>query len=164
MRISLGFSHLVGMVFVAALFGFFYAWVCSTMWGLDAADPRVAMAAMQAMNASVRNPVFGPVFFGTAPLLALIAGLAWSQGARAAARWGAVASVLVAASVVLTASINVPMNEALGATPVPETIEAAEVIWQDYSPRWQVWNTLRTGLTGLAVAAMAVALMRLPRA
>ncbi len=40
-----------------AIFGFFYAWVCSTMWGLDQADPRVAIASMQAMNASVRNAV-----------------------------------------------------------------------------------------------------------
>ena len=26
-----------------AIFGFFYAWICSTMWGLDAADPNVAI-------------------------------------------------------------------------------------------------------------------------
>ena len=65
----------------AAIFGFFYAWVCSTMWGLDAADPRVAIPAMQAMNASVRNVVFAPAFFGTgvaALLAALIAGGAGS--------------------------------------------------------------------------------------
>ena len=43
-----------------AIFGFFYAWICSTMWGLDAADPNVAISAMQAMNASVRNLVFVP--------------------------------------------------------------------------------------------------------
>ena len=44
----------------AAIFGFFYAWVCSTMWGLDQTDPVVAITAMQAMNASVRNAVFAP--------------------------------------------------------------------------------------------------------
>ncbi|MEP5029486.1 MAG: hypothetical protein ABJR02_02340, partial [Marinomonas sp.] len=57
----------------AAIFGFFYAWVCSTMWGLDAADPRVAISAMQAMNASVRNAVFAPAFFGTPLALAVTA-------------------------------------------------------------------------------------------
>ena len=56
-----------------AIFGFFYAWVCSTMWGLDQADPRVAIAAMQAMNASVRNIVFFPAFFLTPVVLALTA-------------------------------------------------------------------------------------------
>ena len=76
---------LTALLLTAALFGFFYAWVCSTMWGLDAADPRVAMAAMQAMNASVRNAVFAPSFFGAAPVLALTALVAWGAGARGTA-------------------------------------------------------------------------------
>ena len=51
-------AGLLSVVFSGAIFGFFYAWVCSTMWGLDATDPRVAIQAMQAMNGSVRNAVF----------------------------------------------------------------------------------------------------------
>ena len=58
------------IAFTGAIFGFFYAWVCSTMWGLDAADPTVAITAMNAMNSSVRNWVFAPVFFGTVVVLA----------------------------------------------------------------------------------------------
>ena len=58
-------AALTSLLFLGAIFGFFYAWVCSTMWGLDAADPRVAISAMQAMNASVRNAVFFPAFFLT---------------------------------------------------------------------------------------------------
>ncbi|MEH2506785.1 putative membrane protein [Bradyrhizobium sp. AZCC 1578] len=49
---------IASIVFCGAIFGFFYAWVCSTMWGLDQADPRVAIAAMQAVNASVRNAIW----------------------------------------------------------------------------------------------------------
>ncbi len=75
---------LVSLIFTGAIFGFFYAWVCSTMWGLDAADPRVAIAAMQAMNASVRNAVFAPAFFGTPVVLAAAA---WAAS-RAASRLG----------------------------------------------------------------------------
>ena len=41
---------MLALVSIGGIFGFFYAWVCSTMWGLDASDPRVAMQAMQAMN------------------------------------------------------------------------------------------------------------------
>ncbi|MCB1396236.1 MAG: DUF1772 domain-containing protein [Rhodobacteraceae bacterium] len=155
---------LTALLLTAALFGFFYAWVCSTMWGLDAADPRVAMAAMQAMNASVRNAVFAPSFFGAAPVLALTALVAWGAGARGTAGWLGLAAGLTAAAVLLTVSTNVPMNEALGATPVPEDIEAARAIWAGYSPRWQRWNLTRTVLTGLSVAAAGVALARLPRA
>ena len=63
----------LSLLLSGAIFGFFYAWVCSTMWGLDAADPRIAIAAMQAMNASVRNIVFFPAFFLTPAFLALTA-------------------------------------------------------------------------------------------
>ena len=48
------------------------------MWGLDAADPRVAVAAMQAMNASVRNAAFAPAFSGTAPAPWLAAAALWA--------------------------------------------------------------------------------------
>ncbi len=59
-RLALG-TGLLAIVFAGAIFGFFYAWVCSTMWGLDATDPRIAIAAMEAMNASVRNAVLRPL-------------------------------------------------------------------------------------------------------
>jgi uncharacterized membrane protein len=52
------FVALAGLLLAGAVFGFFYAWVCSTMWGLDQADPRVRIAAMQTMNVLVRNIVF----------------------------------------------------------------------------------------------------------
>ena len=53
------------------------------MWGLDDADPRVAIAAMQAMNGSVRNAVFFPAFFLTPVVLGLAAALAWRERRRA---------------------------------------------------------------------------------
>ena len=76
---------LLALLATGAIFGFFFAWVCSTMWGLDSADPRVAIAAMQAMNASVRNWVFAPAFFGTPVFLAAAALAARMAGERRAA-------------------------------------------------------------------------------
>ena len=158
-RLSAGLALLL----TGALFGFFYAWVCSTMWGLDAADPRVAMAAMQAMNASVRNAVFAPAFFGAAPACALAAAMAWRAGAPAAARAFALAALLVLAGCVATFLVNVPMNEALGALPVPERPEDAARIWADYSPRWQVWNQVRTALCGAGLLAVGAGIAALAR-
>ncbi len=152
----------LSLILAAAMFGFFYAWVCSTMWGLDAADPRVAIAAMQAMNASVRNAVFAPVFFGAAPLVLLTAALGYGKGARMTGAWFAAAGVLLAASVVLTAAVNVPMNEALAVLEVPADRATGAAIWADYSPRWQVWNITRTVLSGAGVLFLGLGLMRLP--
>ena len=85
------------------------------MWGLDAADPRVAIAAMQAMNASVRNAVFFPAFFLTPVALGATALLARSEGRHRAAPYFLAAAVLYAGgALLLTGLVNVPMNEALG--------------------------------------------------
>jgi uncharacterized membrane protein len=144
----------------AAIFGFFYAWVCSTMWGLDAADPRVAIAAMQAMNASVRNAAFAPAFFATPLALLLCAGLTFKAGARSsAALFGLSAAVYFCFGLLLTLLVNVPMNEALARIALPASLAEAQAVWAAYSPEWQVWNQSRTLASGLAfLIALAAAL------
>ncbi|GLQ28724.1 DUF1772 domain-containing protein [Sulfitobacter pacificus] len=153
---------LISLLLTAALFGFFYAWICSTMWGLDAADPRVAIAAMQAMNASVRNVVFAPAFFGT-PVVLLITTIVLAANAqRRAMPWFAAATILSALlGVVLTMAVNVPMNEELAQVIVPDDIDAARAIWLAYSPGWQFWNQMRTIATGVAVLCIGVGMLRL---
>ncbi|MBY5840150.1 DUF1772 domain-containing protein [Rhizobium leguminosarum] len=157
----LGLS-VTSVVFSGAIFGFFYAWVCSTMWGLDRADPRVAIAAMQAMNASVRNAVFFPTFFLTPAVLGLTAAATHFSGRGAAAFWFcAAAAIYLVFGLMLTLMVNVPMNEALAATAVPGDIAAARDIWRDYSQRWQVWNQVRALASGIALALAALGVSRL---
>jgi len=137
-----------------AIFGFFYAWVCSTMWGLDAADPRVAIQTMQAMNASVRNIVFAPAFFGATIVLIATAALAFRSGQRRAAMAFAAAAVIYfSGGLMLTMAVNVPMNEALEEITVPENTERAKEIWSTYSSKRQVFNQIRT------VASMATLIL-----
>ena len=57
----------------------------SNPWGLDQIDPNTAITAMQAMNASVRNVVYAPVFFATPVVLLASALLAFGCGNRRAA-------------------------------------------------------------------------------
>ena len=155
---------IVAIVLAGAIFGFFYAWVCSTMWGLDAADPRVAIEAMQAMNASVRNAVFFPAFFLTPVALALAGWLLHRTGRRDAARWFlAAAMVYLAGGLTLTMAVNVPMNERLADIAVPVSRAEAETIWSDYSGRWQVWNAVRTVSSGGSLVLAAIGLRRSAR-
>jgi len=153
---------LVSLLLTGAIFGFFYAWVCSTMWGLDATDPRVAIQAMQAMNASVRNAVFAPAFFGTGPVLLITALIARRAGANPAALLFAAAGVIyLVGGTFLTMSVNVPMNEALALVEVPETVAEAQAIWDAYSPDWQVYNIIRTVVSGVSLLLVGLGLMRL---
>lgn len=153
-------SAITSLIFGGAIFGFFYAWICSTMWGLDAADPKIAIAAMQAMNASVRNAVFGPAFFGTAPIMIITGIIAFSCKRKTAAMMFIAAGIIyLIGGNILTFSINVQMNEALALIEIPETTEEARKIWQDYSPKWQFWNQSRTIASGVSLLLVGLATM-----
>jgi uncharacterized membrane protein len=115
------------------------------------------------MNDSVRNPVFFPAFFGPPFVAAVAAVAAWRCGARPAAVLFLLAGALYAVGgIALTAAVNVPMNDALDAGGVPSTVVAAQEVWQAYSERWQRWNLVRTVVSGvsLAAAALATSLLR----
>ena len=121
------------------------------MWGLDATDPRTAIAAMQAMNASVRNPVFFPAFFLTPVALLVSSALLWKLNFNRSATWfGSAAITYFCFGLMLTMLINVPMNEALALRQVPEKLADAKVVWSDYSATWQFWNQIRTVASGVS--------------
>jgi uncharacterized membrane protein len=161
-RFTAQISGLTALIFSGAIFGFFYAWVCSTIWGLDAIDPRVAIQAMQAMNGSVRNAVFAPAFFGTPFVLWIAALLAWKcNRSPSVVAFGIGGLVYALGGMILTMSVNVPMNEALGRLIVPTDIDAAQSIWDAYSGKWQIYNITRTAFSGVTLALAGVGLMRL---
>ncbi|MBL1241313.1 MAG: DUF1772 domain-containing protein [OCS116 cluster bacterium] len=156
---------ITSLIFNAAIFGFFYAWVCSTMWGLDNADPNTAIAAMQAMNGSVRNATFAPAFFGTPFLSALVAYWAYRVNyKKVAASFAAAAIIYFTGGLLLTMVVNVPMNEALALIKLPQSATEATQIWNDYSAPWQFWNITRTIMSGIAFVAACTGLYQLGKA
>jgi len=142
----------LSLLFSGAVFGFFYAWVCSTLWGLDITDPNVAIVAMQAMNANVRNWVFAPAFFGTPVVLAATALVAWVSAERRAALLFAAGGLLYfVGGMILTITVHVPMNEALALVEAPLDAARAQETWQAYSVPWQRWNIVRAVASGIAL-------------
>ena len=155
-------SAYISLVFTGAIFGFFYAWVCSTMWGLDDADPRVAIAAMQAMNDSVQNAVFFPAFFLT-PVVLLVTGLIVRRRCGAGGWFVAAAIVYAVGAMLLTLVVNVPMNDDLAATSIPASTDAAQDVWDAYSRPWQRWNVVRTAVSGVSLVLAGVGLATIRR-
>jgi uncharacterized membrane protein len=152
-------TGLAGTLLVGAVFGFFYAYVCSAMYGLDASDPRVAIEAMQSINASVRNMVFFPAFFLT-PIVLAVAAVAAGRGRS---RWyfAAAAVVYALGGFALTWAYSIPMNLDLAEVEIPQSVDAAQAIWDAYSPDWQFWNLVRTIFSGISLALAGLALINL---
>ena len=140
-------SLALSLLHTGAIFGFFYAWMCSTLWGLDAIEPAVAIRAMVAMNESVRNAVFAPAFWGTPLVLFTTAAVAWRFHRRAAALLLGASALYVLGAMGPTFVVNVPMNQALAAQGIPHDPVAARALWAAYSGPWQVWNAVRTVVT-----------------
>jgi uncharacterized membrane protein len=139
--------------------GFFYAYACSVMVGLDIIDPRHAIVAMQGINATIRNAAFAPAFFGT-PVAALITALLFASLGRRTAAWLMAAAALVygTGAFLPTLLVNVPMNEALAQVTVPESLAEAARVWSDYARPWTWWNVLRTAFSLLALLLVGLAL------
>lgn len=156
------FTALLSSLLFAAIFGFFYAWSVSTLWGLDTIDPNTAIDAMNAMNISVRNAAFMPAFFLT-PLVGLGVGVLLMMGnQRTTGRLFIAASVVYFLGAFLpTAMINVPMNEALKLVETPLSADEAHAIWTTYSADWKFWNATRMYVSAFAFLLTAIGLVKL---
>ncbi len=147
---------LAALLLMGAIAGFFYAYWCSVMIGLDAAGPEAATAAMQGINRMVRNAMFAPAFFGPLVVLPLAAVAAALAGAGRSALWLALRfATYVAGAFLVTLWISVPMNNAFAAASPGE--------WPRYLGDWSFWNGVRTIASFAALALVGLALMDQPR-
>lgn len=153
-------SAAVTLALTGAITGFFYAYASSVMFGLDAIDPRQAINAMQGINATVRNIFFAPAFFGT-PIAALATAFLFHRlGSQLAARAMALSAlVYIAGAFLPTVLVNVPMNNALALTAVPEAAGEAARIWAAYAGPWTGWNVLRTFFSTVSLILVGVSLV-----
>jgi len=148
------FLAAIGSGLIAGVFGAFATFV---MRALAQRPPVEGMAAMQAINVAVINPLFLGAFLGTAGACAVAAAGAvtrWEQPGSAYVLAGA--ALYVVGTFGVTMVCNVPLNNAL-ATVAP-TDPAAGALWADYLRRWTTWNHVRTLAAALAMAAFILAL------
>ncbi len=104
---------LVGATLTTGLIsGFFYAYACSVTRGLALLPDAQYVAAMQAINATVRNGVFAFSFFGAALFLILAVVVHVPRlRSRRFVLISLACPLYVAGGFVLTLGVNVPMNE-----------------------------------------------------
>jgi uncharacterized membrane protein len=149
----------VSTVTVGLMAGFFYAYACSVMVGLDRVDDRTFIVTMQWINATVRNAAFAPAFFGSL-VLTIAAAVVAVVSSRSARGWIVAAAVLYAAAFLVTLTLNVPLNEQLAAAGPADQISDLAAVRAAFEGPWIRWNLLRTGLTIGSLTALSIALLR----
>jgi uncharacterized membrane protein len=145
-------------ILVGLMAGFFYAYACSVMVGLDRVDDRTFIVTMQWINATVRNAAFAPAFFGSLVLTIAAAVVALVSG-HSARGWIVAATVLYAAAFLVTLTLNVPLNEQLAAAGPADQISDPAAVRAAFEGPWVRWNLLRTGLTLGSLIALSIALL-----
>ncbi|MFC7446565.1 DUF1772 domain-containing protein [Rhodococcus daqingensis] len=136
--------------------GLFAAFAYAVMPGLGRTDDRTFIAAMQKINVAIINGWFMICFLG-ALALTVTTLLLHLGSARATLPWIIAALVLYIAVLVITATVNVPLNNELAAA--GEHITNPDLVRQQFESRWVTWNIVRAVLSTAAFAALAYALV-----
>jgi uncharacterized membrane protein len=156
-RPVLGSVVVVGAaVTTAVLAGTFSAFTVAVVPGLARTDPRGAIGTMQEINLSIVNPWFMAAFLGAPVLLAGTLALEVLGPQRGAVIAGhAVSLGLVTAALVVTAAVNIPLNDGLAAAGDPAGIADPAGVRDAFLRPWARWNLVRALCTTVATGVLA---------
>ncbi|GAB7183797.1 hypothetical protein ATKI12_3628 [Kitasatospora sp. Ki12] len=162
---SIGHSKATGPLLTGAtiamglMAGLFFAFDVSVMPGLAAGDDRTYVTAMQHINKSIENGLFGLVFVGAFAATGLAAWLLHKAGRRQVALWAAAATVLYVVALLVTMGVNIPLNNQLAAAGDPGQITDFAAVRAKFADTWVPVNMLRTALCTGGLLALTRALV-----
>lgn len=137
--------------------GVFALYAHTIMPGLKKTDDRTFVAAFQSIDRAIINPWFMITAFVGALVFTVAAVLA--NLGRDPLPWAAAALGLYLLTVVITAAVNVPLNDAIKAAGDPDRVDVAAVREQFNEARWAAWNLVRVVASTGAFACLAWALV-----
>jgi uncharacterized membrane protein len=151
---------LLGAVITSGLSaGLFFAFAYAVMPGLAKAGDQTLVTAMQGINVAIINPLFllvylGPLAFGLATVVALL-----GAGKGDVFGWTiAGLAVYVLGVIVVTAAINIPLNNALDAAGDADHAATRRA----FESPWNRANVLRTVASAAAFGCFAWAALLSP--
>jgi uncharacterized membrane protein len=138
--------------------GLFFAFSNFVMRALARLPDAQGIAAMQAINVTVLNPVFLGTFMGTALVCAVLAGYGLLHLPQPGS-WWLIAGGLqyLIGNLLVTRACNIPRNDALARLD-PSSVAAGNA-WREYLRGWNAWNHVRT-VTALAASVAFVVALR----
>ena len=103
-------------------------------------------------------------FLGGLPLTVLAAVFHLGEEFRSLLPWIVVAAVLYLATVIVTVSVNVPLNDGIKAAGSPDQIADLAAVRSAFNEtKWARWNLVRVVTTTAAFGCLAWALVLLGR-
>jgi uncharacterized membrane protein len=146
---------------VGLMAGVFAAFTLAIMPGLRRTDHRTFVAAFQAIDRAIINPLFLLCFLGALGFTALAAVASLPADVRSVLPWVLAAFMLYLATLVITVRVNVPLNNAIKAAGDPDRIADLAAVRERFDEgRWARWNAARTVLSVLALGSLAGALVQ----
>ena len=145
--------------------GFLLAFAVVAMPGMSSLSDREFIRAFQVIDRVIQNnqPVFLLVWVGSVLALVAAAVLAMGQLERAGRLLIIIATLAYLLGVQLpTVAINVPLNNRLQTLEVDAMNEDAQrAARENFEPRWNRWNAVRTAVACLVSAVLLVLLVRI---
>ncbi|HEV7978196.1 DUF1772 domain-containing protein [Amycolatopsis sp.] len=140
--------------------GLFYAFSCSVMLGLNQADDRTFVVAMQRINVAILNPWFMLSFLG-AMAFTILAGILRIPGGGGGGvlPWIIAAAILYAVVLGVTGGINVPLNNQLLAAGEPSASTDFAAVRAAFETTWNRWNLVRALSSTAAFGCLTWALV-----
>jgi uncharacterized membrane protein len=151
---------------MGSMAGIFALYAHTVMPGLGRTDDRTFVGAFQAMDRAILNVWFmAGAFLGALVFTATAAALLLAADGNGVLPWVFSALALYLVVVVITAAVNVPLNNALKAAGEPDEIaDLAAVRARFGEARWSRWNLVRTVLCTTAFGLLTWALVEFGRA
>jgi uncharacterized membrane protein len=136
--------------------GLFAAFAYAVMPGLGRTDDQTFISAMQKINVAILNGWFMTCFLGGL-VLTVTTLLLHLRSARGVLPWIVAALVFYVVMLIITAAVNVPLNNELMAA--GDAVTNPELVREHFESRWVTWNIVRAVVSTAAFAALAYALV-----
>jgi uncharacterized membrane protein len=147
----------VSTVALGLMAGLFFAFDVSVMPGLNSTSDRTFATSMQNFNSEIDgNGLFGMVFVGALLAVGAAAVIEYRRGRRKVALWAALATVLYLIVLLITFSVNIPLNNELADLGNPAKAHDFSVI-DKFKTTWETTNIMRTLLNTAALGCVAYA-------
>lgn len=144
--------------------GVFFLYAVAIMPGLGRADDRTFVAAFQAVDRAIINPLFLSCFLGGLVFPGLAAALHLAADVRGVLPWALAGFILYLVTFVITVRVNVPLNDEIKAAGDPDRIADLAAVRRRLEPTWVRWNLVRTVLAVASFGCLAWALVEHGRA